>query len=165
VVVAIGPAFGRIITQTIGGIPHEDVLKAVLTGIAEEGLIGRIVRIWHSSDCAEIGHVGAQLSGSGIAIGIQSRGTSIIHRVDLARLNNLELFSQSPSMTVDTYRAMGRNAARYAAKKITTPVPVTVDNWARLRLIVKTALLHRKETEEIRQLPPEALRFDWEPEV
>jgi hypothetical protein len=47
----------------------------------------------------------------------------------------------------------------------TTPVPVTVDNWARLRLIVKTALLHRKETEEIRQLPPEALRFDWEPEV
>ncbi len=165
VVVAIGPAFGRIITQTIGGIPHEEVLKAVLTGIAEEGLIGRIVRIWHSSDCAEIGHVGAQLSGSGIAIGIQSRGTSIIHRVDLARLNNLELFSQSPSMTVETYRAMGRNAARYAAKKITTPVPVTVDNWARLRLIVKTALLHRKETEEIRQLPPEALRFDWEPEV
>jgi len=165
VVVAIGPAFGRIITQTIGGLPHADVLKAVLTGIAEEGLIGRIVRIWHSSDCAEIGHVGAQLSGSGIAIGIQSRGTSIIHRVDLARLNNLELFSQSPSMTLDTYRAMGRNAARYAAGKLTTPVPVTVDNWARLRLIVKTALLHRKETEEIRDLPPEALRFDWEPEV
>lgn len=165
VVVAIGPAFGRIITQTIGGLPHDDVLKAVLTGIAEEGLIGRIVRIWHSSDCAEIGHVGAQLSGSGIAIGIQSRGTSIIHRVDLARLNNLELFSQSPSMTLDTYRAMGRNAARYAAGKLTTPVPVSVDNWARLRLIVKTALLHRKETEEIRDLPPEALRFDWEPEV
>ncbi|MCE2852198.1 MAG: propanediol/glycerol family dehydratase large subunit [Chloroflexaceae bacterium] len=165
VVVAIGPAFGRIITQTIGGLPHDEVLKAVLTGIAEEGLIGRIVRIWHSSDCAEIGHVGAQLSGSGIAIGIQSRGTSIIHRVDLARLNNLELFSQSPSMTLDTYRAMGRNAARYAAGKLTTPVPVTVDNWARLRLIVKTALLHRKETEEIRDLPPEALRFDWEPEV
>jgi propanediol dehydratase large subunit len=92
VVVAIGPAFGRIITQTIGGLPHDEVLKAVLTGIAEEGLIGRIVRIWHSSDCAEIGHVGAQLSGSGIAIGIQSRGTSIIHRVDLARLKKLELF-------------------------------------------------------------------------
>lgn len=139
VVVAIGPAFGRIITQTIGGLPHDEVLKAVLTGIAEEGLIGRIVRIWHSSDCAEIGHVGAQLSGSGIAIGIQSRGTSIIHRVDLARLNNLELFSQSPSMTLDTYRAMGRNAARYAAGKLTTPVPVTVDNWARLRLKIGRA--------------------------
>ena len=165
VVVAIGPAFGRIITKTIGGLDHEEVLKAVLTGIAEEGLIGRVVRIWRSSDCAEIGHVGAKLSGSGVSIGIQSRGTSIIHRVDLARLNNLELFSQSPSMTLDTYRAMGRNAARYAAGKMTTPVPVSVDNWARLRLIVKTALLHRRESEEIRDLPPEALRFDWEPEV
>jgi len=165
VVVAIGPAFGRVITKTIGGIPHEDVLKAVLTGIAEEGLIGRIVRVWRSSDCAEIGHVGAKLSGSGVSIGIQARGTSIIHRADLARLNNLELFPQSPSMTLETYRAMGRNAARYAAGRITTPVPVTVDNWARLRLIVKTALLHRRETEEIRDLPPEALRLDWEPEV
>jgi hypothetical protein len=165
VVVAIGPAFGRVITKTIGGLDHADVLKAVLTGIAEEGLIGRIVRIWRSSDCAEIGHVGAKLSGSGIAIGIQSRGTSIIHRVDLARLNNLELFSQSPSMTLETYRAMGRNAARYAAGKVTTPVPVSVDNWARLRLIVKTALMHRRESEEIRDLAPEALRLDWEPEV
>lgn len=165
VVVAIGPAFGRVITKTIGGIPHDEVLKAVLTGIAEEGLIGRIVRVWRSSDCAEIGHVGAKLSGSGVAIGIQARGTSIIHRADLARLNNLELFPQSPSMTLDTYRAMGRNAARYAAGRITTPVPVTVDNWARLRLIVKTALMHRRETEEIRDLPPEALRLDWEPEV
>lgn len=165
VVVAIGPAFGRVITKTIGGIPHDEVLKAVLTGIAEEGLIGRIVRIWRSSDCAEIGHVGAKLSGSGVSIGIQARGTSIIHRADLARLNNLELFPQSPSMTLDTYRAMGRNAARYAAGRITTPVPVTVDNWARLRLIVKTALMHRRETEEIRDLPPEALRLDWEPEV
>jgi hypothetical protein len=165
VVVAIGPAFGRVITKTIGGIPHDEVLKAVLTGIAEEGLIGRIVRIWRSSDCAEIGHVGAKLSGSGVSIGIQARGTSIIHRADLARLNNLELFPQSPSMTLETYRAMGRNAARYAAGRITTPVPVTVDNWARLRLIVKTALMHRRETEEIRDLPPEALRLDWEPEV
>ena len=165
VVVAIGPAFGRVLTKTIGGLDHEEVLKAVLTGIAEEGLIGRIVRIWRSSDCAEIGHVGAKLSGSGVSIGIQSRGTSIIHRADLARLNNLELFSQSPSMTLETYRSMGRNAARYAASRVTTPVPVSVDNWARLRLIVKTALLHRRESEEIRDLPPEALRFDWEPEV
>jgi hypothetical protein len=60
---------------------------------------------------------------------------------------------------------MGRNAARYAAGKVTTPVPVSVDNWARLRLIVKTALMHRRESEEIRDLAPEALRLDWEPEV
>jgi hypothetical protein len=43
---------------------------------------------------------------------------------------------------------------------------VKIDNGARLRLIVKTALLHRRETEEVHpdQLPME-LRFDWEPNV
>jgi hypothetical protein len=41
---------------------------------------------------------------------------------------------------------------------------VKVDNTARLRLIVKTALLHRRETEEVRRdQPPVDLRFDWEP--
>ena len=59
---------------------------------------------------------------------------------------------------------MGRNAARYALGLKTTPVAVKIDNGARLRLIVKTTLLHRRETEEVRehQLPME-LRFDWEP--
>jgi hypothetical protein len=42
---------------------------------------------------------------------------------------------------------------------------VQVDNWARLRLIVKTALLHRRETEQVRDLPPDELAFDWEPDV
>jgi propanediol dehydratase large subunit len=165
VIVAVGPAFGRSLTKTIGELDHEDVLAAILTGVAEEGLTARILRVNHSSDCAEIGHVGAQFSGSGIAVGLQSRGTTIIHKRGLARLNNLELFPQSPSLTLETYRAIGRNAARYAKNERTTPVPVQVDNWARLRLIVKTALLHRRETEEVRELPPAELAFDWEPDV
>jgi propanediol dehydratase large subunit len=165
VIVAVGPAFGRSLTKTIGELDHEDVLAAILTGVAEEGLTARILRVNHSSDCAEIGHVGAQFSGSGIAVGLQSRGTTIIHKRGLARLNNLELFPQSPSLTLETYRAIGRNAARYAKHERTTPVPVQVDNWARLRLIVKTALLHRHETEAVRDLPPMELAFDWEPDV
>jgi propanediol dehydratase large subunit len=165
VVVAVGPAFGRVLTRTIGGLAHEDVLAAILTGVAEEGLPGRVVRVNHSSDCAEIGLQGARLSGSGIAVGLQSRGTTIIHKHGLARLSNLELFPQSPSLTLETYRAIGRNAARYARGQATAPVPVQVDNWARLRLIVKTALLHRRETEEVRDQPPDELLFDWEPEV
>ena len=44
------------------------------------------------------------------------------------------------------------------------PVAVQVDNWARLRLIVKTALLHRRETEQVRSQPPQEVFFDWEPE-
>jgi hypothetical protein len=165
VILAVGPAFGRELTRTIGGLEHEAVLEAILTGVAEEGLTARLVRVSHSSDCAEIGHTGAQLSGSGIAIGLQSRGTTIIHKRGLARLNNLELFPQSPSLTLEAYRLIGRNAARYAKGEPATPVPVQVDNWARLRLIVKTALLHRHETEQIRDTPPEELAFDWEPDL
>jgi hypothetical protein len=121
-------------------------------------------KVYHSSDCAAIGHAGAGLSGSGIAIGLQSRGTAVIHKAGLARLNNLELFPQSPSLTLETYRAIGRNAARYARGLPAKPVAVKIDNWARLRLIVKTALLHRRETEQVADRPPQELFFDWEPE-
>jgi hypothetical protein len=165
VVVAVGPAFGTALTQTIGHLRHEDVLAAILTGVAREGLTARVVKVFHSSDLAAIGHAGAALSGSGVAIGIQSRGTTIIQRRGLARLNNLELFPQSPSLTLATYEAIGRNAARYARGEPVAPVPVQVDNWARLRLIVTTTLLHRRETEQIRDKPPSELRFDWEPDV
>ena len=164
VVLALGPAFGRVLSKTIGGLEQEAVLQAILTGIAGEGLVARIVRVYHSSDCAAIGYVGARLSGSGIGIGLQSRGTAVIHQKDLAPLNNLELFPQSPSLTLETYQAIGRNAARYALGVATVPVAVEIDNGARLRLIVKTALLHRRETDEVDPArPPQELRYDWEP--
>jgi hypothetical protein len=165
VIVAVGPAFGRELTTTIGGLDHEEVLAAILTGIASQGLVARIVKVKQSSDCAAIGHVGSALSGSGIAIGLQSRGTTVIHKKGLARLNNLELFPQSPSLTLETYEAIGRNAARYAKGSAVTPVAVKIDNWARLRLIVKTTLLHRRETEQIADEPPAELLFDWEPDL
>jgi len=164
VVLALGPAFGGALATTIGGLDHEDVLEAILGGVAAEGLVARIVRVYHSSDCAAIGYVGARLSGSGIGIGLQSRGTAVIHQRDLAPLNNLELFPQSPSLTLATYEAIGRNAARYALGAPTVPVAVEIDNGARLRLIVKTALLHRRETDEgCPDRPPMELRFGWEP--
>ncbi len=165
VIVAVGPAFGTKLTRTINGLDHEEVLAAILTGVASQGLVARVVKVYRTSDCAAIGQIGAQLSGSGIAIGLQSRGTTIIHKRGLARLSNLELFSQSPNLTLETYQAIGVNAARYAMDQATTPVPVQVDNWARLRLIVKTALLHRHETEEIQDQPPMEMRFDWEPDI
>jgi propanediol dehydratase medium subunit len=165
VVLAVGPAFGTALTRTINGLAHEDVLAAMLTGVADEGLVARVIKVYHTSDCAAIGQAGAELSYSGIGIGLQSRGTTIIHKRGLPRLNNLELFPQSPSLTLETYRAIGRNAARYALGRVTTPVPVHVDNWARLRLIVKTTLLHRRETEQVSARPPVELRFDWEPDL
>jgi hypothetical protein len=164
VIVAVGPAFGTALNNTIGGLEHEDVLAAILTGIAREGLLARIVKVYHSSDCAIIGHVGAILSGSGIAVGLQSRGTTIIQKRGLAPLNNLELFPQSPSLTLETYEDIGRNAARYAHGLPVKPVAVEIDNTARLRLIVKTTLLHRHETEAVRDQPVVELLFNWEPD-
>jgi propanediol dehydratase large subunit len=165
VVVAVGPAFGTALTRTIGGLDHADVLAAILTGVSGEGLVARVVKVYRSSDCAYIGYAGSQISGSGIAIGLQSRGTTMIHKRGLAPLNNLELFPQSPSLTLELYKAIGRNAAHYAKGEAPKPVAVPVDNTARLRLIVKTALLHRLETDAIQDRPPVELKFDWEPDT
>ena len=109
----------------------------------------RIVRIGRTSDVAFIAHDGAQLAGSGIAIGLQSKGTAVIHRADLQPLDNLELFGMAPLLRPDSYRQIGRNAARYANGGRASPVPLVLDNFARAKLIVRTALLHRRETEAI----------------
>jgi hypothetical protein len=157
IVIAVGPAFGAQIQRTLADLDHRDVLEAMLMGSADEGVSARIVRVHHTADCAFIGHTGAQLSGSGVAIGIQSKGTAVIHQCDLPPLENLELFSMSPNMTLENYRDVGRNAARYAAQRPTSPVPVHIDNTARLRLIVQTMLMHLRETRQVRpdKLPTE----------
>jgi propanediol dehydratase large subunit len=159
VVIALGPAFGVQIDHTIGGLDHREVLSAMLQGIQDEGVPARVVRVYQTSDCAFIGHAGAQLSGSGVAIGIQSKGTTVIHQRDLAPLDNLELFSQAPNLDLDTYRQIGRNAARYATGRLTAPVPARIDSTVRLRLFVQTTLLHLRETQQIkRDRPPIELR-------
>jgi propanediol dehydratase large subunit len=161
VLVAIGPAFGAQISQTINGLEHRQVLASILDGIQSQEVAARVVRVYHTSDCAFIGHAGAQLSGSGVAIGIQSKGTTVIHQKDLAPLNNLELFPQAPNLDLGTYRQIGINAALYAQNKPTAPVPVKIDNTARLRLIVQTTLLHLHETAQVNpDLAPVELRVE-----
>ena len=149
VVVAVGPAFASAISTTLAELGHAEVLRAILDAIEEEGVAWRVVKVHHGADLADIGMTGARLSGSGISIGLQSKGTALIHKKGLAPLNNLELLSQAPNLTIDSYRALGRNAARYATGRPTLPVPVKIDNMARLRLIVHTTLLHHREVEQI----------------
>ena len=67
-----------------------------MAGIEEEGVSVRIIRVLRTSDVAFMAHDAAQISGSGIGIGIQSKGTTVIHQKDLEPLNNLELFPQAP---------------------------------------------------------------------
>jgi propanediol dehydratase large subunit len=149
VVVAVGPAFADTIRRTIAELGHRDVLDAVCDGIRKEGGEPRLVRVRRVADVAFIAHDGARLSGSGVAIGIQSKGTAVIHRAELQPLDNLELFGMSPLYTLESYRAMGRNAAGYALGKRVGPVPTQLDNFARAKLIVRTTLLHARETQAI----------------
>jgi propanediol dehydratase medium subunit len=55
----------------------------------------------------------------------------------------------SPLYTLDSYRAMGRNAAGYALGQRVGPVPTALDNYARAKLIVRTTLLHAREARAV----------------
>ena len=151
VVIAVAPAFADTIRQTINGLDHGDVLAAIVDGAAEAGAVPRIVRIRRVADVAFVAHDGAGLSGSGVALGIQSKGTAVIHRADLQPLDNLELFGMSPLYTLESYRAMGRNAAGYALGRRVGPVPTELDNFARAKVIVRTTLMHAHETRAVVQ--------------
>lgn len=150
VVIAVTPSFGETMTKTIIGIPHRDVLREVMAGIEEEGLKARLIKVNKTADVAFMSHEAAKLSGSGIGIGVLSRGTTVIHQRDLAPLQNLELFSQSPLVELETFRAIGRNAAKYAKGESPAPVPVRNDPMARPRYQGLAALLHNKEVQRVK---------------
>lgn len=147
VVIGLAPAFGNKFNKTIVGIPHAEVLREIMAGIEEEGCQARVIRVRKTSDVAFISHEAARLSGSGIGIGIQSRGTTVIHQRDLAPLSNLELFPQSPLLDLNAFRAIGRNAARYAKGENPDPVPVRNDQMARPKYQARAAVMHIKETQ------------------
>ena len=146
VVIAVGPAFGEQQVKTMVDIPHTEVLRQLVAGIEEEGLKARIVKVYRSSDVAFVAVEGDHLSGSGISIGVQSKGTTVIHQRDLPPLSNLELFPQAPLLTPETYRLIGKHAAKYAKGETPNPVPTLNDQMARPKYQAYSALLHIKET-------------------
>jgi propanediol dehydratase medium subunit len=147
VVLALSPAFAGFFTKTIVDIPHAEVIRQILAGIEEQGVHARVIQVHATADLANMSHTAARLSGSGIGIGVLARGTSMIHQKDLPRLSSLELFPQSPLMTPEVFRAIGRNAAQYAKGGSPQPVPTLNDQMARPRWQAKAALLHLKECE------------------
>ncbi|WP_283678464.1 propanediol/glycerol family dehydratase medium subunit [Lentilactobacillus sp. Marseille-Q4993] len=149
VVIAVAPAFAEEITRTMIKTPHKDVLRQVIAGIEEEGLKARVVKVYRTSDVSFCAVEGDSLSGSGITVGIQSKGTTIIHQKDQEPLNNLELFPQAPVLTLDTYRAIGKNAAQYAKGMSPTPVPTVNDQMSRVQYQALSALMHIQETKQV----------------
>jgi Dehydratase medium subunit. len=150
VVIGLAPAFGTAQTKTICGIPHSEVLRP------------RFIKVVDISDVSFIARRAAGYSGSGIGIGLQSKGTAVIHQRDLFPLSNLELFPQAPLITLEIYRKIGKNAARYA--KGQTPVPIETENDPMVRPTYQTraAILHIKETQQIRPgEKPVQLEVKW----
>jgi propanediol dehydratase large subunit len=121
VVIGVSAATGRALWVALSGLTIRDILGELLAGLEEEGAVGRIVRINDTVDLGWIGLSAARLSGSGVAIGLQAKGTALITRRDMSPLQNLELYSVAPTVTRELYRQLGVNAARHA--KGATPEP------------------------------------------
>lgn len=122
VCIGLSPAWGDTVWLTLCGLTVGEVLRQISAGLEEEGCVPRLVKVRSTIDVGLIGLTAARLSGSGIGIGLQGKGTSLIHRRDLAPLANLELFSVAPLLTARMYRDLGKNAARHA--KGMAPVPI-----------------------------------------
>ena len=160
VVIGLSPAFGNELTRTTAGHDLIDVVLALTDGVLEAGGVPRLVRIRHTADTSFLGLTAARLSGSGYAIGIQAKGTAVIHHADRLPHMNIELFSNAPVTTLDHYRAMGRNAALHASGAAPEPVLVPVDGQALgARYHVRVAMLYAIETGLV---VPEAAPLDVE---
>lgn len=163
VVIGLAPAFGEYQHHTICGLSHSDVLREVAAGIEEEGMKVRFVRVLETSDVAFVALRAAKLSGSGIGVGLQSKGTAVIHQKDLFPLTNLELFPQAPVLTLELYRKIGKNAARYAKGQSPVPIETINDCMTRPKFQAKAAILHIKETEHVvTGDPPIELNVEWQ---
>jgi propanediol dehydratase large subunit len=148
VVIGVSPAFGVKLFQTIAGHPLSAILRELIGGITEGGAKARVVRMKHTADTSFLGLSAAHLSGSGVGIGIQAKGTAVIHQNDRLPHNNLELFSNSPITRLEHYRHMGANAAAYALGKMPEPVVVPTRGEAMgSRYHARVSLIYAIETE------------------
>jgi propanediol dehydratase large subunit len=147
VVIGVSPAFGVKLFRTLGGIPLSELLGEMVAGVGSGGAVARIVRMRHTADTSFLGLSAARLSGSGIGIGIQAKGTAVIHQAERLPHNNLELFSNAPITTLEHYRQLGANAATYARGDL--PDPVVVPNRGEAlgsRYHARVALIYAIET-------------------
>jgi propanediol dehydratase large subunit len=122
VCIGVSPALGTKLWFTMSGLPVGEVLAEIIAGIESEGCTARIVRVPSTVDLGVIGLTAAELAGSGVAVGLQAKGTALIHRKGLAPLACLELLSIAPLLTAAMYRELGVNAGRHARGGRPAPV-------------------------------------------
>jgi len=163
IVVGVSPGFGLKIFRTLAGHRLSAVLRALKAGIERGGGAMRVVRFWHTADTSFLGLSAARLSGSGIGIGIQSKGTAIIHQKDRLPHNNLELFSNAPVTALEHYEQMGFNATVYAKRLLPNPIVVPTKGEALgARFHARVALTYAIETSMIEDnASPENLKLTF----
>ncbi len=163
VVIGLSPAYGSQLFRTLADHSLSDVLRELLAGIAAGGGRARVVRFHHTADTSFLGLSAASLSGSGVGIGIQAKGTAVIHHADRLPHNNLELFSNAPITSLAHYRALGENAAVYARGDLPDPVVVPTRGEALgARFHARVALIYAIETGlTVDGAAPEELRLDF----
>jgi len=122
VCVGVSPALATKFWLTMSGLPVGQALAAVIEGIEGGGCVARVLRVPSTVDLGVIGLTAAELAGSGVGIGLQAKGTALIHQKGRAPLACLELLSIAPLLTAEMYRELGANAAGYA--KGLRPAPV-----------------------------------------
>jgi propanediol dehydratase large subunit len=147
VVIGISPAFGTRLFRTLAGEGVSVMLRAVVEGVREAGGSARVVRMRHTADTSFLGLSAAHLSASGIGVGLQAKGTAVIHKAGRLPHHNLELFSNAPITTLDHYRRLGRNASAYARGEDPEPVVVPTRGEAMgARFHAEVALIYAIET-------------------
>ncbi len=114
VVIGVGPAFDKHQHHTLIDMPHGAILKELIAGWKKRAS-RRVVRILRTSDVSFMARDAANLSGSGIGIGIQSKGTTVIHQRDLLPLSNRSC-SPAPLLRLETYRQIGKTPRAMRAK-------------------------------------------------
>ncbi|MEO1192745.1 MAG: propanediol/glycerol family dehydratase large subunit [Pseudomonadota bacterium] len=148
VVIGLSPGFGTKIFRSLAGHSLSAVLRAMSEGIEAAGGQARILRFHHTADTSFLGLSAASLAGSGVGIGIQAKGTAVIHQTGRLPHNNLELFSNAPITSLEHYRRLGENAAVYAQGRAPEPVVVPTQGEALgARFHARVALIYAIETE------------------
>jgi propanediol dehydratase large subunit len=122
VCIGVSPALATKLWFTMSGLPVGEALAQLIAGVEEQGCRARVVRVPSTVDLGVIGLTAAALAGSGVGLGLQAKGTALIHRKGLAPLACLELLSIAPLLTAEMYRELGANAGRHARGERPTPV-------------------------------------------
>ena len=129
------------------------------------GGTARVVRMQHTADTSFLGLSAARLAGSGIGIGLQAKGTAVIHAAGRLPHHNLELFSNAPITTLVHYRRLGANAAAYARGEEPEPVVVPTRGEAMgARFHAEVAMIYAIETGLCRDgAEPEEITVEFAP--